>query len=81
MILGMTTLTFLHVVISLVGIGSGFVVLGGFFAARRLEARNAIFLVSTEPARYRRLADLPKRWPATMIESLVSPRSARRRAK
>jgi hypothetical protein len=47
MIFGMTTLTFAHVVISLVGIGTGFVVLGGFFAAKRLEAWNAIFLIST----------------------------------
>lgn len=44
---GLPPLTFAHVIISLIGIGSGFVVLGGFLARKRLEAWNAIFLVST----------------------------------
>lgn len=47
MILGMPPLTFLHVVISLVGIVSGFVVVWGLLTARRLEGWTAVFLVST----------------------------------
>jgi len=49
MILGMSTATFtlLHVVISLVGIGSGLVVMYGLIAGKRLEGITAIFLVST----------------------------------
>jgi hypothetical protein len=43
----MTTLTLVHVAISLIGIGSGFVVLLGFLAARRLDGWTALFLAST----------------------------------
>ena len=49
MILGMKTSTFtlLHVLISLVGIGSGFVVIYGLVTARRLNRWTALFLAST----------------------------------
>jgi hypothetical protein len=49
MILGMTTSTYtlLHVVISLIGIGSGVVVMWGMIRAKRLEGITAIFLAST----------------------------------
>jgi len=49
MVLGMTlaTYTFLHVLISLVGIGSGLVVLAGFLTDRRLDRWTAIFLATT----------------------------------
>src|SRR5258708_39289924 len=48
MIFGMTTYTFLHVVISLVGIVSGLVVLLGLLAANRLDGWPVLFLVTTE---------------------------------
>jgi hypothetical protein len=47
MIFGMTTFTFVHVVISLVGIFSGFVVLFGLLTAKRLGGWTALFLTST----------------------------------
>jgi hypothetical protein len=49
MVLGMTlsTYTFLHVLISLAGIGSGLVVLAGFLTDRRLDRWTAIFLTTT----------------------------------
>src|SRR5882757_6727173 len=47
MILGMTTFTFVHVVLSLIGIFSGFVVVFGLLAGKRLDGWTAIFLVST----------------------------------
>jgi hypothetical protein len=49
MILGMSTATytFLHVLISLVGIGSGLVVMSGFLTGKRLEGLTAIFLATT----------------------------------
>jgi hypothetical protein len=47
MILGMTTFTFVHVVLSLIGIISGLVVLFGLLGAKRLDGWTAIFLVST----------------------------------
>lgn len=49
MILGMSlpTFTLLHVVISLVGIGSGVVVLYGLIASRRLDRWTLLFLVAT----------------------------------
>jgi hypothetical protein len=47
MILGLQPFTFAHVLISLVGIASGFVVLFGLLTARRLEGWTAIFLVTT----------------------------------
>jgi hypothetical protein len=47
MIFGMTTLTFVHVVLSLIGIFSGFVVVFGLFASKRLDGWTALFLVTT----------------------------------
>ncbi|MGA9390451.1 MAG: hypothetical protein WBV69_08400 [Candidatus Sulfotelmatobacter sp.] len=49
MILGMTTstFTFVHVLLSLVGIGTGFVVMYGLLAGKRLDGWTAIFIVST----------------------------------
>ncbi len=49
MILGMSTATFtlLHVLISLLGIGSGFVVIFGLIAGKRLEVWTKLFLAST----------------------------------
>jgi hypothetical protein len=49
MILGMSTATFtaLHVVISLVGIGSGLVVMYGFFTANRMDRWTRLFLATT----------------------------------
>lgn len=49
MILGMTTSTFtlLHVLISLAGIGSGFVVVYGLLTGKRLDGWTAIFLTTT----------------------------------
>jgi hypothetical protein len=47
MSIGLTLLTIVHVVISLVGIGSGLVVVYGFLAAKRMEVWTTTFLVST----------------------------------
>jgi hypothetical protein len=47
MILGMTTFTFVHVVLSLVGIFSGFVVAFGMLAGKRLDGWSALFLLTT----------------------------------
>src|SRR3984885_14147546 len=49
MILGMSlaTFTFLHVVISLVGIASGLIVVYGFIAGKRLDSWTAVFLLTT----------------------------------
>jgi hypothetical protein len=47
MILGMTAFTLFHVVLSLVGIFSGFVVVFGLIALRRLNGWTAIFLSTT----------------------------------
>jgi hypothetical protein len=49
MILGMTTSTYtlVHVLLSLVGIGSGLVVVFGLLARRRLDGWTALFLTST----------------------------------
>jgi len=55
MIFGMSTATYtlLHVLISLVGIASGFVVLHGLLNAKRLDGWTAVFLTTTTiPARY-----------------------------
>jgi hypothetical protein len=43
----MTALTFIHVVISLVGILAGFVVLFGLLSAKRLDGWTALFLATT----------------------------------
>jgi hypothetical protein len=47
MILGMTTFTFVHVAISLMGILSGLVVVFGLAASKRLDGWTALFLVTT----------------------------------
>jgi hypothetical protein len=49
MILGMSVgaFTILHVVITLVAIGSGLIVVGGMFASNRLPVTTAFFLVTT----------------------------------
>jgi hypothetical protein len=47
MILGMPTFTFVHVVLSLVGILSGFVVLFGLLSGKRLDGWTGIFLMTT----------------------------------
>lgn len=43
----MTTSVLIHVVISLVGIGSGFVILFGLLAGKRLERWTSLFLTTT----------------------------------
>lgn len=49
MMLGMSLSTFtaVHVIIGLVGIGSGFIVLFGLFSAKRLNGWTGLFLVTT----------------------------------
>jgi hypothetical protein len=47
MILGMTAFTFVHVVLSLIGIGSGLVVLLGMLIGKRLDGWTAVFLATT----------------------------------
>lgn len=49
MILGMSTSTFtlVHVLLSLAGIGSGFIVVYGLLTAKRLDGWTAIFLATT----------------------------------
>ena len=49
MVLGMSlaTFTLAHVVISLIGIGSGLAVVYGFLAGKRYDGMTAIFLVTT----------------------------------
>ena len=47
MILGMTALTFVHVVLSLIGLLSGFVVLYGLLTAKQMESWVPIFFVTT----------------------------------
>ena len=49
MVWGMTleTFTFVHVVLSLVGIGSGFVVILGLLAAKQRDGWTALFLITT----------------------------------
>src|SRR3979409_244543 len=46
MILGMTPFTFVHVMLSLLGILSGFVVVLGLLGGKRLDGWTALFLVS-----------------------------------
>jgi len=43
----LATFTLTHVVISLVGLGSGFVVMYGLLAAKRLDLWTALFLITT----------------------------------
>ena len=47
MILGMTTLTFVHVALSLLGIASGLVVVLGLLSGKRLNGWTRVFLAST----------------------------------
>src|SRR5262249_33393758 len=49
MILGMSVgaFTILHVIITLVAIGSGLIVVGGLFASNKLPVTTAIFLITT----------------------------------
>jgi hypothetical protein len=49
MILGMSVgaFTILHVIITLVAIGSGLIVVGGMFASKRLPVTTALFLFTT----------------------------------
>jgi hypothetical protein len=47
MIFDLQTYTIVHVAISLVGIGSGFVVLFGMLTAKRLDGWTALFLATT----------------------------------
>jgi hypothetical protein len=47
MILGMPPFTFFHVLVSLVGIGSGVVVLWGLLTGRRLDGWTVVFLSTT----------------------------------
>jgi hypothetical protein len=47
MIFGMTPLTFVHVVLSLIGIFSGFVVVFGMLTGERLDGWTALFLATT----------------------------------
>ncbi|MGB2899482.1 MAG: hypothetical protein WBB89_09470 [Candidatus Acidiferrum sp.] len=47
MILGMTTFTFVHVLLSLIGILSGFVVVFGLLGGKRLDGWTELFLVTT----------------------------------
>jgi hypothetical protein len=47
MILGMTTFTFIHVVISLIGIFSGLFVVYGLLGGKRFDGMTGLFLVTT----------------------------------
>jgi uncharacterized membrane protein SirB2 len=47
MMSGMATFTIVHVVISVIGILTGFVVVGGMIAGRRLDGWTAVFLATT----------------------------------
>lgn len=47
MIFGMTVLTFVHVLLSLVGILAGFIVMLGFLAAKQLHGWTALFIWTT----------------------------------
>jgi hypothetical protein len=45
--LDIQTYTYIHVALSLVGIASGFIVLGGMIAGRHLDSLTALFLATT----------------------------------
>jgi hypothetical protein len=47
MILGMTTFTFVHVALSLIGILSGLLVVLGMMSAKQMDGLTAIFLATT----------------------------------
>jgi hypothetical protein len=46
-IFGMTPITFLHVLLSLIGIFSGFIAVFGMIAGKRLDGWTALFLATT----------------------------------
>src|SRR5215467_5972269 len=45
--LSLATYTFIHVIISLIGIASGLIVLFGMFSGKRLDGMTALFLATT----------------------------------
>jgi hypothetical protein len=47
MVFGLDGFTLFHIVISLVGIASGFIVVGGFLSNARLDVMTAVFLATT----------------------------------
>jgi hypothetical protein len=47
MIFGLTYFTFVHVLLSLIGIATGFIVMFGLFGGKRLDGWTAIFLLTT----------------------------------
>ena len=47
MILGMPTFTFVHVLISVIGIGSGLIALYGMLTSDRMDTMTAVFLLFT----------------------------------
>ena len=47
MVLGMPASVFIHVVLSLIGIGAGAIVLLGMFAGKRFDGLTALFLATT----------------------------------
>ena len=47
MFLGLSTLTWVHMLLSLVGIASGVVVVRGLFSSQRLDGWTALFFVTT----------------------------------
>jgi hypothetical protein len=47
MIFGMTYFTFFHVLLSLIGIATGFIVMFGLFGGNRLDGWTGIFLLTT----------------------------------
>ena len=47
MILGITPLTFVHVVLSLIGIFSGFIVVFGMLTGEKLDGWTKLFLATT----------------------------------
>lgn len=47
MIFGLDGFTLFHIALSLVGIGSGFIVLGGFLSNARLDGATHVFLATT----------------------------------
>ena len=53
MILGMSVgaVTILHVIITLVALGSGLIVVGGMFASNTLPVTTALFLITTAVAK------------------------------
>ena len=56
MIFGMTPYTFFHVLLSLIGIFTGFIALFGMIAGKRLDAWNGIFLLTTTLTSITRIA-------------------------